>query len=150
MAAHLKMTYKKGHLMVMWVSRHPHTLSFLEGERMRSISVYRNTQPFRWLQWELGAALVSELLITHIWKPLHRFSMERSGLEEADSNKLATFSKKKKALSHSSKPKMLVGLLRKDGTKTQHTDWKRQHRNHLTRVLGLKYRNDTVPFIQNP
>lgn len=96
MAAHLKMTYKKGHLMVMWVSRHPHTLSFLEGERMRSISVYRNTQPFRWLQWELGAALVSELLITHIWKPLHRFSMERSGLEEADSNKLATFSKKKK------------------------------------------------------
>lgn len=117
MAAHLKMTYKKGHLMVMWVSRRPHTLSFLEGERMRSISVYRNTQPFRWLQWELGAALVSELLITYIWKPLHRFSMERGGLEEADSNKLATFRKKNTVLSRSSKPKTLVGLLCKNGTK---------------------------------
>lgn len=60
---------------------------------------------------------MSELLITHIWKPLHRFSMGRSGLEEADSNKLATFRKKKKVLSYSSKPKMLVALLRKNGTK---------------------------------
>lgn len=143
MAAHLKMTYKKGHLMVMWVSRRPHTLSFLEGERMRSISVYRNTQPFRWLQWELGAALVSELLITYVWKPLHRFSMERGGLEEADSNKLATFRKKTQSyLAAQNRRRSLVCCARMAQRETQHTDWKRQHGNHLTRVLGLKYLND--------
>lgn len=41
---------------------------------------------------------MSELLVTFVqlWKTLYSFSMEISVLEEADSNKLAIFRKKKK------------------------------------------------------
>ena len=105
MAVHLKMTYKKGHLMVTWVSCYPHTLSFLEGERMRywiNFFLQKHPQPFRWLQWELHAALLSELLVTYVrlWKTLYSFSMQISVLEEADSNKLAIFSKTKQKKSY--------------------------------------------------
>lgn len=78
-------------------------------------------------------ALLSELLVTPPWKTLHTGAMERSVLEEADSNKLALFRTATKIVLSDcgSEPRVLVGLLPKYSPKRNTTTgWKRQHKTN--------------------